>query len=97
MEPWDGMDSGTHTHLQRDRWTSRGMSHGTVGWDGQFTAFLDIYDPFPTTIWSYKTSMTHFLLPFGVISRGRVLVSLIPWFGKVHISDIFSLLKFLIF
>ncbi len=20
------------------------MSHGTVGWDGQFTAFLDIYE-----------------------------------------------------
>ncbi len=51
MGPWDGMDSGTHTHLYRDRWTSHGMSHcpmglwdamdnplsdGTMGWDGQW-------------------------------------------------------------
>ncbi len=32
---WDGMDSGTHTHLYRDRWTSCGMSHCPMGlWDG---------------------------------------------------------------
>ncbi len=29
------------------------LSHGTVGWDGQFTAFLDIYGGSCCTILSY--------------------------------------------
>ncbi len=33
-----------HTCIcKRDMWKSRGMSRGTVGWDEQFKAFLDIY------------------------------------------------------
>ncbi len=45
MEPWDGMDSTTHASVegQVDIPWNVPLSHGTVGWDGQFTAFLDIY------------------------------------------------------
>ncbi len=51
MGPWDMMDNPTvpwdhgmgwtvgHTHAS----VEGQVSHGTVGWDGQFTAFLDIY------------------------------------------------------
>ena len=48
MVPWDcvGMDNVTHTqtHLERDRWTSRGMSHGIVGWDGQWDTHIWVKD-----------------------------------------------------
>ena len=43
------------------------LSHGTVGWDGQFTAFLDIYglfgpaDPeqYPNVTEAFKFAVTH--------------------------------------
>ncbi len=44
--PWDcrmGWTVGHTCICKRDMWTSHGMSRGTVGWDEQFTAFLDIY------------------------------------------------------
>ncbi len=35
--PWDREMGCTVGHIcKKDRWTSHGMSHGTVGWDGQF-------------------------------------------------------------
>ncbi len=41
MGSWDGMDSGTHAISERDRWTSRGMSHNPwdhgMGWTGGYT------------------------------------------------------------
>ncbi len=47
--PWDhgmGWTMG-HTRIcERDRWTMRGMSQGTAGWDWHFTAFLDTYGLF---------------------------------------------------
>ncbi len=50
MGLWDAMDNptvrwDTHTSVegQVDIPWNVPLSHGTVGWDGQFTAFLDIY------------------------------------------------------
>ncbi len=51
--PWDhGWDGQWDTHAsvegQVDIPWNVPLSHGTVGWDGQFTAFLDIYDKLPS-------------------------------------------------
>ncbi len=46
MGSWDGMDNGTHTHLREGQVDIPGnvpQSHGTGGWDGHFTAFLETY------------------------------------------------------
>ncbi len=42
MGLWDGIDMRHTLICERDRWTSREMSHGIVGWDGQWDTRVSV-------------------------------------------------------